>query len=44
MRLYDLSRPNMVSEPKLVPGMMWLTCEGSVGNSSHVRQDPTSIK
>ena len=23
----DLSRPNMVSEPKVVPGMMWLTCD-----------------
>ena len=29
VRLCDeLSRPNMVSEPNVVPGMMWLTCEG----------------
>ena len=29
VRLCDeLSRYNMVSEPKVVPGMMWLTCEG----------------
>ena len=44
VRLCDeFARPNMVSEPKVVPGMMWLTCEGSVGNTSHVRQDLTLI-
>ena len=45
VRLCDkLARPNMVSNPTVVPGMIWLTCEGSVGNTSHVRQDTTSIK
>ena len=29
VRLCDeLSQSNMVSEPKVVPGMIWLTCEG----------------
>ena len=46
VRLCDeSSRLNIVSEPKVVPGMMWVTCKGGVFEiPSHLKQDPTSIK